>query len=72
MILNAANAVWLPDNATILYLAEAVKPRQLFFLKYIRPSTGRFPSDHEVPHFPRHRLAPRHDLRLRAQAGSLR
>lgn len=47
VILNAANAVWLPDNATILYLAEAVKPRQLFFLKYIRPSTGRFPSYYE-------------------------
>jgi hypothetical protein len=47
VILNAANAIWLPDNTTILYLAEAVKPRQLFSLKYIRPSTGRFPSYYE-------------------------
>jgi hypothetical protein len=47
VILNAANATWLPDNATIVYLAEAVKPRQLFFLKYTRPSTGPFPSFYE-------------------------
>jgi hypothetical protein len=47
VIPDAANAIWLPDNATILYLAEAVKPRQLFSLKYTRPATGSFPSFYE-------------------------
>ncbi len=47
VILNAAKAIWLPDNATIVYLSEDVKPRQLFSLKYTRPATGSFPSFYE-------------------------
>ena len=47
LILDAANATWLPDNATVVYLAEAVKPRQLFSMKYTRPATGSFPSFYE-------------------------
>src|SRR5712692_5931008 len=47
VILDAANPNWLPDNATIVFLSEAVKPRQLFSLKFTRPTTGSFPSSHE-------------------------
>src|SRR5258708_26172286 len=47
VILNAANATWLPDNATVAYLSEDVKPRQLFSLKFTRPATGSFPSFYE-------------------------
>jgi dipeptidyl aminopeptidase/acylaminoacyl peptidase len=47
VIPDAAKATWLPDNATIVYLSEAVKPRQLFSLKYTRPATGSFPSFYE-------------------------
>jgi len=47
VILDAANATWLPDNATIVYLSEAVKPRQLFSMKFTRSSTGSFPSFYE-------------------------
>jgi len=47
VILNAANAIWLPDNATVAYLSEDVKPRQLFSLKFTRPATGSFPSFYE-------------------------
>jgi WD40 repeat protein len=47
VIPDAANAAWLPDNATIAYLSEAVKPRQLFSLKFTRPATGPLPSSQE-------------------------
>ncbi len=47
VILDAANPNWLPDNATIVFLSEAVKPRQLFSLKFTRPATGSFPSAYE-------------------------
>ncbi len=47
VIPGAANASWLPDNATILYLAEAVKPRVLFSIKSTRPATGSLVSFHE-------------------------
>ncbi len=47
VILDAANPTWLLDNASIAYLSEAVKPRQLFSLKFTRPATGSFPSIHE-------------------------
>ena len=47
LISDAANATWLPDNATIVYLSEAVKPRLLFSLKSTRLSTGSFPSPQE-------------------------
>jgi len=47
VILDAANPNWLPDNATIAFLSEAVKPRQLFSLKFTRPTTGSFRSAYE-------------------------
>ena len=47
MIPDAANAFWLPDNATIAYLTEAVKPRLLFSLKFTRPALGALPSFYE-------------------------
>src|SRR3989441_2071449 len=47
VILDAANPTWLLDNASIAYLSEAVKPRQLFSLKFTRPATGSSPSIHE-------------------------
>jgi len=47
VILDAANSAWLLDNASIAYLSEAVKPRQLFSLKFTRPATGSFPSAYE-------------------------
>ena len=47
VILDAANPTWLLDNAAIAYLSEAVKPRQLFSLKFTRPATGSFPSSYE-------------------------
>src|SRR6266576_850143 len=40
VISDAANASWLPDNATIAYLSESVKPRLLFSLKFTRPAVG--------------------------------
>jgi hypothetical protein len=46
-IRDAANAAFLPDNNTIAYLAEGVKPLPLFSLKCTRLSTGSFPSPHE-------------------------
>src|SRR6266446_4974831 len=36
VIPDAANATWLPDNSTIVYLTEAVKPRALFSIKSVR------------------------------------
>jgi dipeptidyl aminopeptidase/acylaminoacyl peptidase len=47
LISDAANATWLPDNATVVYLSEAVKPNLLFSLKSTRLSTGSFPSPQE-------------------------
>jgi Tol biopolymer transport system component len=47
VILDAANPTTLSDSATIAFLSEAVKPRQLFSLKYTRPATGPFPSFYE-------------------------
>src|SRR5712664_1302906 len=44
---DAANATWLPDNATIAYLSESVKPRRLFSLKFTRPALGALPSSYE-------------------------
>jgi hypothetical protein len=47
VIPDAANATWLPDNATVAYLSESVKPRLLFSLKFMRPATGALPSFYE-------------------------
>jgi len=47
LIKDAANPTWLPDNATILYLNEAVKPRALFSIKSTNRATGAAPSLHE-------------------------
>jgi hypothetical protein len=47
LIPDAANATWLPDNATIAYLSESVKPRRLFSLKFTRPANGALPSFYE-------------------------
>ncbi len=47
VILDAANSTWLPDNATIAFLSEAVKPRLLFSLKFTRPATGALLSFYE-------------------------
>jgi hypothetical protein len=47
VILDAANPFFLPDNATIAFLSEAVKPRQLFALKSTRIDTGPLKSPHE-------------------------
>ena len=40
LIKDSANASFLPDNSTIIYLAEAVKPRVLYSLKYVNVSGG--------------------------------
>jgi hypothetical protein len=47
VILDAANSICLPDNATIAYLSESLKPRLLFSLKFTRPATGTVPSFYE-------------------------
>src|SRR5467141_4347452 len=47
VIPDAANATCLPDNATIAYLSESLKPRLLFSLKFTRPATGALPSFYE-------------------------
>src|SRR6266699_3223163 len=47
VILDAANPFFLPDNATIAFLSEAVKPRLLFSLKFTRPATGALLSFYE-------------------------
>jgi hypothetical protein len=44
---DAANAAWTSDNAGIIYLSEAVKPRQLFSMKFTRLATGSMPSFYE-------------------------
>jgi len=40
VIRDSANAFWLKDNATIVYMSEAVKPRALYSFHYINVSTG--------------------------------
>jgi dipeptidyl aminopeptidase/acylaminoacyl peptidase len=40
VILDAANATWLPDNTTIAYLSEFMKPHVLFSLKSTRIDIG--------------------------------
>ena len=47
VILDAANAAWLPDNATIAYLSEFLKPRVLFSLKSTRIDIGPVKSPHD-------------------------
>ncbi len=47
VIPDAANASWLPDGTTIGFLSEAVKPRQLFSVKFLRPAVGTLPSFYE-------------------------
>jgi hypothetical protein len=47
VIPDATNATWLPDNATIAFLSEAMKPHMLFFLKFTRPATGALLSFYE-------------------------
>jgi hypothetical protein len=40
VIKDCYNATWLQDNATIISLNEAIKPRQLFSFRYTNISTG--------------------------------
>lgn len=40
VIEDCSNAIWLQDNATIVYFTEAVKPRQLFSFRYSNVATG--------------------------------
>ncbi len=40
LLKDAADASWLLDNATIVYLTEIVKPRVLFSFKYINIAAG--------------------------------
>src|SRR6266436_4039764 len=47
VILDAADAAWLPDNATIAYLSEFLKPRVLFSLKSTRIDIGPVKSPHD-------------------------
>ena len=47
VIPDAANPFFLPDNATIAFLSEAVKPRQLFSLKSVRIDIGPLKSPHD-------------------------
>jgi len=47
IILDAANATWLPDNATISYLSEFLKPHVLFSLKSTRIDIGPVKSPHD-------------------------
>lgn len=47
VIPDAANAVWSSDSAGLVYLSEAVKPRQLFSVKFTRLATGSMPSFYE-------------------------
>jgi hypothetical protein len=44
IIPDAADPFFLPDNTTINFLSEAVKPRMLFSLKATRLNTGAFKS----------------------------
>jgi hypothetical protein len=47
VIPDAANAVWSSDSSGLVYLSEAVKPRQLFSIKFTRLATGSMPSFYE-------------------------
>ncbi len=47
VILDAANPSTMPDNATIAFLSEAMKPHMLFSLKFTRPALGPLPSFYE-------------------------
>jgi hypothetical protein len=47
VILDAASPFFLPDNATVGYLSETVKPRQLFSLKATRTDIGPIKTPHE-------------------------
>jgi hypothetical protein len=47
VIPDAANAAWSSDSAGVVYLSEAVKPRQLFSMKFTRLATGSMPSFYE-------------------------
>jgi dipeptidyl aminopeptidase/acylaminoacyl peptidase len=47
VILDAADAAWLPDNATIAYLSEFLKPHVLFSLKSTRIDIGPVKSPHD-------------------------
>jgi hypothetical protein len=47
IIPDAADPFFLPDNVTINFLSEAVKPRILFSLKATRLNTGSFKSPHQ-------------------------
>jgi hypothetical protein len=40
VIRDSANAFWLKDGATIVYMTEAVKPRALYSFQYTNVSTG--------------------------------
>jgi hypothetical protein len=40
VIRDSANAFWLKDNATVVYMTEAVKPRALYSFQYMNVSTG--------------------------------
>lgn len=40
VIRDSANAFWLRDNATIVYMTEAVKPRALYSFHYVNVTTG--------------------------------
>jgi dipeptidyl aminopeptidase/acylaminoacyl peptidase len=40
VVRDSANAFWLKDNATIVYMTEAVKPRALYSLQYTNVATG--------------------------------
>jgi hypothetical protein len=40
VIRDSANAFWLKDNATIVHMTEAVKPRALYSFQYTNVSTG--------------------------------
>jgi WD40 repeat protein len=40
LLKDAYDAIWLVDNATIVYLTEIVKPRVLFSFKYINIAAG--------------------------------
>lgn len=46
-VADAASPFFLPDNASIGYLSEAVKPRQLFSLKAARLNIGPLKTAHE-------------------------
>ena len=47
LLLDAANATFLPDNNTVAYLANAVRTLPLFSIKTTRLSSGSFPSPYE-------------------------